>query len=404
MLSEYLKMAVRSISKRKKRTALTMLGIFVGIAAVVALVSLGQGLQGTLNAQFEKIGGDKIIIQAQGAAASSEFAQHPLTDRELDLVGDVNGVVQTAGYIFGAASVQYNKVQRTMFMVSIPKTAREAELVRAVGTWEPESGRLLSHKDKGKVVVGYNLAHNSVFGRNVIVGDKLLIKDELYDVVGVVKRIGDPGMDGGVLLPEDDARRVADDLTTYSIIVAQTAKGVNPDDVADKIEKSIRRDRHQKEGQEDFSVQTATELIASFNAVFNIIQVVFVGIAAISLLVGGIGIMNVMFTAVLERTREIGVMKAIGARNRDVLTLFLIESGLLGTAGGIIGIIIGSAISKTVEVGANAAFGPGTITAVFPIWLVVGALLFSFVIGAMSGVLPARRASKLRPVEALRYE
>jgi putative ABC transport system permease protein len=404
MLSEYLKMAVRSISKRKKRTALTMLGIFVGIAAVVALVSLGQGLQGTLNAQFEKIGGDKIIIQSQGAAASSEFAQHPLTDRELDLVGDVNGVVQTAGYIFGAASVQYNKVQRTMFMVSIPKTAREAELVRAVGTWEPESGRLLSHKDKGKVVVGYNLAYNSVFGRNVIVGDKLLIKDELYDVVGVVKRIGDPGMDGGVLLPEDDARRVADDLTTYSIIVAQTAKGVNPDDIADKIEKSIRRDRHQKEGQEDFSVQTATELIASFNAVFNIIQVVFVGIAAISLLVGGIGIMNVMFTAVLERTREIGVMKAIGARNRDVLTLFLIESGLLGTAGGIIGIIIGSAISKTVEVGANAAFGPGTIYAVFPVWLIVGALLFSFVIGAMSGVLPARRASKLRPVEALRYE
>jgi len=404
MLTEYFRLAFRSIGKRKKRTALTMLGIFVGIAAVVALVSLGQGLQGTLNAQFEKIGGDKILIQASAAAASSEFAQHPLASRELDLAGDVNGVVQTAGYIFGAASVEFNDVQRTMFMVSIPKTAREAELVRAVGTWEAESGRLLTHRDKGKVVVGYNLAHKSVFGRNVVVGDKLLIKDVSYDVVGVVKRIGDPGMDGGVLLPEDDARRVADDLTSYSIIVAQSAGGVNPDVVADKIEKVIRRDRHQKEGEEDFSVQTATELIASFNSVFNIIQVVFVGIAAISLLVGGIGIMNVMFTAVLERTREIGVMKAIGARNYDVLWLFLIESGLLGVAGGVIGVIIGAAISKGVELGANAAFGPGTITAVFPIWLIVGALVFSFVVGALSGVLPARRASKLRPVEALRYE
>ncbi len=404
MLTEYFKLAIRNIGKRKKRTALTMLGIFVGIAAVVALVSLGQGLQQTLNEQFEKIGGDKILIQARAAAASSEFAQNPLTDRELDLAGDVNGVVQTAGYIFGAASVQFNDVQRTMFMVSIPKSAREAELVRAVGTWEAESGRLLTHRDKGKVVVGYNLAHKSVFGRNVGVGDKLLIKDVSYDVVGVVKRIGDPGMDGGVLLPEDDARRVADDLTSYSIIVAQSANGVSPDGVADKIEKAIRRDRHQKEGEEDFSVQTATELIASFNSVFNIIQVVFVGIAAISLLVGGIGIMNVMFTAVLERTREIGVMKAIGARNSDVLSLFLIESGLLGVAGGVIGIVIGAGISKGVEFGANTAFGPGTITAVFPVWLIVGALLFSFVIGAVSGVLPARRASKLRPVEALRYE
>jgi len=404
VLTEYFKLAIRNIGKRKKRTALTMLGIFVGIAAVVALVSLGQGLQQTLNEQFEKIGGDKILIQARAAAASSEFAQNPLTDRELDLAGDVNGVVQTAGYIFGAASVQFNDVQRTMFMVSIPKSAREAELVRAVGTWEAESGRLLTHRDKGKVVVGYNLAHKSVFGRNVGVGDKLLIKDVSYDVVGVVKRIGDPGMDGGVLLPEDDARRVADDLTSYSIIVAQSANGVSPDGVADKIEKAIRRDRHQKEGEEDFSVQTATELIASFNSVFNIIQVVFVGIAAISLLVGGIGIMNVMFTAVLERTREIGVMKAIGARNSDVLSLFLIESGLLGVAGGVIGIVIGAGISKGVEFGANTAFGPGTITAVFPVWLIVGALLFSFVIGAVSGVLPARRASKLRPVEALRYE
>jgi len=404
VLIESFKLALRNITKRKKRTALTMLGIFVGIAAVVALVSLGQGLQQTLNAQFEKIGGDKILVQASAAAASSEFADNPLTDRELDLAGDVNGVVQTAGYIFGAASVQFNKVQRTMFMVSIPKTAREAELVRAVGTWEAESGRLLTHKDQGKAVIGYNLAHNSVFGRNVVVGDKLLIKDVLYDVVGVVKRIGDPGMDGGILLPEDDARRVADDPNTYSIIVAQSVKGVDPDSVGDKIEKVIRRDRHQKEGEEDFSVQTATELIASFNAVFNIIQVVFVGIAAISLLVGGIGIMNVMFTAVLERTREIGVMKAIGARNSDVLSLFLIESGMLGLAGGLVGIILGAAISKSVEIGANAAFGPGTIYASFPWWLIVGALLFSFVIGAVSGVLPARRASKLRPVEALRYE
>ncbi|MEM4247591.1 MAG: ABC transporter permease, partial [Candidatus Woesearchaeota archaeon] len=179
---------------------------------------------------------------------------------------------------------------------------------------------------------------------------------------------------------------------------------LNPEEVADNIEKAIRRDRHQKEGREDFSVQSSTELIESFMKVLFIIQAVFVGIAAISLLVGGIGIMNTMYTAVLERTREIGVMKAIGARNKDILALFLIESGFLGAAGGIIGIIIGSGISKIVEVAVNAQYGANTILAVFPPYLLVGALLFSFGVGAVSGLLPARRASKLKPVDALRYE
>ncbi|MEM3154176.1 MAG: ABC transporter permease [Candidatus Woesearchaeota archaeon] len=404
MLSEYLKMAMRSIFKRKKRTVLTMLGIFIGISAVVALVSLGQGLQKTINDQFEKVGADKIFVQAKEIGFTGKNAPGQLRERELDIVGDVNGVVQVAGYLARAVSAEFNDVQRTVLIMSVPKTAREAVLIDAVYTWEAGSGRLLSHKDKGKVVVGYNIAHKSVFGRDVVVGDKLRIQGELFDVVGTVKRIGDPGMDGGIILAEDDVRRLVNDSVSYTAVVAQAAAGVNPEEVGERIEKAIRRDRHQKEGKEDFTVTTATEFIASFNAVFNIIQVVFVGIAAISLLVGGIGIMNVMFTAVLERTREIGVMKAIGARNRDVLTLFLIESGILGVAGGIIGIIIGAGISKSVEFGANTAFGPGTITAVFPVWLIVGALLFSFVIGTVSGVLPARRASKLRPVEALRYE
>jgi putative ABC transport system permease protein len=404
MLSEYLKMAVRSISKRKKRTALTMLGIFVGIAAVVALVSLGQGLQGTINAQFEKVGADKIFVQAREVGFGGETAPGQLRDRELDIIDDVNGVVAVSGQLFRAVQVEFNDVQRPLFVIGNPEKAAEVQLARSANTWEAESGRLLTHTDKEKAVVGYNLAHKQQFLRDVRIGDKLRMGNRTYDVVGILARVGDPNADGGVIIPELELRDISGSPDAYSYIVAQTAANVNPDDVGERIEKAIRRDRHQKEGKEDFAVQTATELIASFNAVFNIIQVVFVGIAAISLLVGGIGIMNVMFTAVLERTREIGVMKAIGARNRDVLTLFLIESGLLGTAGGIIGIIIGSAISKTVEVGANAAFGPGTIYAVFPVWLIVGALLFSFVIGAMSGVLPARRASKLRPVEALRYE
>jgi putative ABC transport system permease protein len=230
------------------------------------------------------------------------------------------------------------------------------------------------------------------------------VNGNIVEVVGVLKRFGDPGADNGIGMSEADVRAALNESEAFSYIVAQSAKGADPDAVAENVEKVVRRDRHQKEGKEDFQVQTSTELIASFNAVLNIIQAVFIGIAAISLLVGGIGIMNTMYTAVLERTREIGVMKAIGARNSDVLWIFLLESGLLGTAGGAIGVVIGAGISKMVEIGANAAFGPGTIYAAFPWYLIAGALAFSFVVGTVSGVLPARRASKLRPVEALRYE
>ena len=401
---DYGRFALGNVGKRKKRTALTMLGIFIGIAAVVALVSLGQGLQQTVGKQFEKVGADKIIVQAKELGYGGQFAPGQLKERELDIVRRVNGVVVAAGQLFRSGQVVFNDVQRTSTVLSISKTQKEAELTQAVHTIEVDDGRLLTHKDKQKAVVGYNLGHKTLFGKDVRVGDKIVVNGETFDVVGVMKRVGEPTMDGAVILPEDDARRVLKEPEAFSMIVAQSARSEDPDAVAARIEKAIRRDRHQKEGKEDFTVQTSTDLIESFTMVLNIIQVVFIGIALISLLVGGIGIMNVMFTAVLERTPEIGVMKAIGARNRDILLLFLIESGLLGLAGGVIGVLIGMGISKGVEVGANAMFGPGTITAAFPWYLIIGALLFSLVIGAVSGVLPARRASRLKPVDALRYE
>jgi len=138
--------------------------------------------------------------------------------------------------------------------------------------------------------------------------------------------------------------------------------------------------------------------------VLDIVQAVLVGIAAISLLVGGIGIMNTMYTSVVERTKEIGIMKAIGARNEDILYIFLFEAGLLGLVGGLIGVIIGFGLSKGAEYIATISLGTNLLQASVDIWLVLGALLFSFVVGIASGVLPAYQASKLKPVDALRYE
>lgn len=401
---ELIKIAVLNINKRKKRAALTMLGVFIGIAAVVSLISLGQGLQKTVNAQFEKVGADKLIIQAKEIGFTGEHAPGQLTERELEIVRKTNGVERAAGNLFKAASVEFNNVQRPIFLISLPKKEEEALLTNAVHVIELEKGRLLAHKDKQKAGIGFNLAYKKPFVRNMGAGDKIEVNNVTFEIVGVHKRTGDPTMDMSIVLPEENVRELFNESSTYSLIIAQSVKGEDPESVAERVEKNIRKERHQKEGKEDFTVQTSTDLINSFNTVLNIIQVVFVGIAAISLIVGGIGIMNVMYTAVLERTKEIGVMKAIGARNKDILTIFLFESALLGTTGGLIGILIGAGISKGIEFGANAAFGAGTITAVFPWYLVLGTLLFSAIVGMISGTLPARRASKLKPVDALRYE
>ena len=398
-------LALRNLAKRKRRAALTMLGIFIGISAVVALVALGQGLQQTINAQFEKVGADKIVVQAKEIGFGDEKAPGKLGKRELSVIKKVNGVMQVAGHLMHAVQVEFNEVQRTLYVMSVPDRQKEVELMNSFGTWEPEKGRLLTHKDREKVVVGYNLANRNLFKKNIFAGNKIRINGELFDVIGTLKRIGDPVSDSAIIIPEEDGRRVINNSEApYAMIIAKVGAGESPEIVAERTEKELRQDRHQKEGKEDFTVQTSTDLIESFNKVLSIIQVVFAGIAAISLVVAGIGIMNTMYTAVLERTQEIGVMKAIGAKNSDVLLLFLTESALIGLAGGIAGVLIGIGISKGVEFFVNTAFGAGTITAVYPVYLIAGSLLFSAFIGTISGVLPARRAAKLKPVDALRYE
>ncbi|MFA6329295.1 MAG: ABC transporter permease [Candidatus Micrarchaeia archaeon] len=396
-------LALDSISHRKLRSFLTMLGIFIGVASVVALIALGQGLSDSINGEFQKIGVDKLSVTPGGSAISSMYASSKLTDRDFAAVKRVNGVAK-AGYVMTQSMQAQHGDKKTFAMVSGISTASdETGPVEEFMGMEIERGRDLNSNDRYKALIGARLATENIFGHELKLNDIVVINNTEFRVVGILKKVGDPLVDGALIIPGDAAKEVMGS-TGYSRFVLKLSSGVVPGDLRDDVEKALRQSRGVTSKTQDFQVSTSEQLLESFNTIFGVVQAIIIGIAAISLLVGAVGIMNTMYTAVLERTKEIGIMKAVGAKNSEIMVLFLIESGLLGLVGGVIGVILGYVMGKAAEVIANQVLGTDLLKLYFPPELIIGALAFSFIIGALSGMVPARQASHLRPVDALRYE
>ena len=273
-----------------------------------------------------------------------------------------------------------------------------------VNFFDVEQGVDLKENEGGRAVVGIRYTEAKVFEKEANIGDKIKIEGEDFKIIGILERVGNPFDDSAIIIDKEIMKKIYDTGDEVSVIHAKVENVEEIDTVKSEIERKLRKVKGEKEGKETFQVTTAEQLLQSFTTIFGIVQAVLVGIAAISLLVGGIGIANTMYTSVLERTKEIGIMKAIGAKNRDIMLLFLFESGLLGIAGGLIGVVIGLGLSKTAEYYATVSLGTNLLQASASPWIIFGALSFSFVIGTASGMLPALQASRLKPVEALRHE
>ncbi|MBW2975500.1 ABC transporter permease [Candidatus Woesearchaeota archaeon] len=405
MLKDYFLFSFNNLRSRKLRSWLTMLGIFIGIAAVVALIGLGEGLRSAINAQFGFLGGDIISVTATGGLGPpGTGVVDPLTDVELDAVKDIQGIDNAAGRIIESGKLVYNNKVAFGFAASMPD-GEERELMEHIFNLKAEKGRPLEDGESGVVFLGYAfLEEDNPFGKPILPGAKVEILDEEFTVIGIMEKKGNFQLDGIVLLNEDDLRELVDrEDDEYDIIGARFDEGADIDRIKMDIEKRLRKTRGVDEGEEDFSVQTPEAILESVNSTILAVQIFVYIIAGISLLVGGIGIMNTMYTAVVERTKEIGIMKSIGARNSAVFTLFFIESGFLGSVGGIIGAILGFSLAKGVAFIGRLALGSELISADIGFGLIFGALMFSFVIGSFFGTLPAYQASKLNPVDALRY-
>jgi len=405
MIKDYFRMAFENFKQRKMRAWLTMIGIFIGITAVVAIISLGQGLGAAINEQFNNLGVDKIYV-SPGSSAFGAASSVILNDNDRRIIEDTQGVIDTVGMSWKTTTVSFKDEETQTFVFGYTLKDGE-ELWNDMQKNNIAEGRLLKKSDTFKVFVGSDHAKDKkLWRRSVGLGDKLMINGSAFSVVGIQKDLGNSHDNGAVHVSGDAYKRIfGEDISDeYLFIIAQVEPSADPVVVGDRIERNLRNFRGVDPGDEDFTLQTSEEFMSTFNGILQIVNIVIIGIAAISLFIGGVGIMNTMYTAVVERTQEIGIMKAIGARNRDVLFLFLIESGLLGAIGGLIGVALGLGISKAVEIGAAAMIGTPYIKFWWSWELVLGAVLFGFVLGALSGLAPAYQASKKSPVESLQYE
>lgn len=413
MLLDYLDLALHNIRSRKLRSWLTVLGIVIGVTAVVALIAIGQGMKRAVEREFEAIGYDTIIVFpgasfAQGPGGGPGFfgGGSPPQALNLDALRQVPEVAQIGYLRIETAMVTSAKMEGQGFLrVTGLGPGVKENFGGYFRYFVLEDGRAFEPEDQFVAVLGNRLAADLGVG----VGDEISIDNQSLKVIGILQSIeqgrggiGFGNINNALFVPIRALEALNRDEGKVSIVLVKAAKGAKVTDVANRIKAVMSR------LGTPVSTITAEEISQRISGVLGAIQMTLAAIAAISLLVGAVGVMNTMYTSVLERTREIGILKAIGAKDGHILSLFLIESGLIGLIGGAIGILCGVALSSGASrfITRALAFGPlgNGAGAEFSAELIIGTLIFSFVLGALSGVLPARQAAQLRPVEALRYE
>lgn len=381
-----------------------MIGIFISIATIFTLVSLSLGLQGAVEEQFELLGTDKFFVQP-----STGFLGPPgsvggtiLSETDIDVISKVQGVKDISYFVAGNAKVEYKGTTRYMMIWGLPPDAQDVYI--EMGSFDIEEGRWLKNNDKNSLIIGNLHKTGGVWSRGATAGDTLTINDVRFDVKGLMSKIGNPDDDRAILMDLKSFRELFEIPERVDYIMVQVEEGTDILGVSERVEKKLQKSRGVTDKTQDFEILNPEDLLESFGNVLNIITVFLAGIAMISLVVGAVGIANTMYTSVLERTKEIGVMKAIGARNSEILWLFLIESGLLGVVGALIGVALGFGIGKSIEYVVVNVYNTNLLQAAAPVWLILGCLGFGFFVGAVSGVLPALQASKTNVVDALRYE
>ena len=404
LFSESFQMALTSLYANKMRSLLTMLGIIIGVSAVIALVSVGMGVRSNVTSSIASLGSNMLIVSpgasdrggVRGAAGSKKTLKYD------DAVA-IREKIKNIDYVSPTVSSSYQVVYgNNNWNTSVQGVTPEFMSIRSLSI---SNGAFIAANDMNKrsrvAVIGTTVAEN-LFDKENPVGKKIRINNQPYKIIGLLESKGQSSMgqdqDDMVYVPITTAQERMLGITYVQSINIQVSDQSKMDQVQAEVE-TLLRTRHHLVGtkENDFRIRNLTSLMETVNQSTSMLTLLLGAIAGISLIVGGIGIMNIMMVSVTERTREIGIRKALGATFMNIMTQFLIESMVIGVIGGLIGIVIGCGLSKLIAVA-------GDFQTVITLTPIVISFVFSVGIGLFFGIYPARKAAKLDPIEALRYE
>ena len=397
-------LTLNSIRYRNLRSWLAILGIIIGVGSIISLISISVGLNEQIKGNLGGLGANIITISSGAARAEHVMlggggpifggrgsGEARITFREADQLRSVTGVSRLDARIQGQARVSFRSMNTSVSIIGTePSTFPQSS-----GTYV-SAGMALGSGDVSSAVLGYSVATDT-FNESML-NKQIKINNVPFRVVGTLNKSGASfsGPDRSIFITQKAAKNLFNQTLKASSVVVIAANGSNPDEVAASLAEKLRQLHRVTEDKQDFQVTTATSLQSTISGIINTLGIFLGGIASISLIVGGIGVANAMFTSVLEQTKYIGLLKSLGARNSAVLKLFLFESCMVSVVGGLLGILLAFIASALM-----GNFGlPSKIT---PDLILLG-LGFSIIVGAVSGLIPARNAASITPVEALRYE
>lgn len=395
---------IRNIYSRKLRSALTLIGIIIGILTIVCVMSIGEGLKKEVTKELESFGSDRMFVipvNIEKKMASGSFGgttNGKLFEKDVDKISKIPGLQSITKMVYGRASLEFKEKKLGALVY-----ATQADIFEQ---WEDmyklETGRYFKDSEVKVAILG-NDAANEMFGKNKIaVGNYLLINGERYRIVGILQKIGttfSQSDDNSIFVPFDEGKKLFSNQLSkneISFISIKLEPGYNAEEIKPIMEQELASLHRVTVDDKDFTVMTAELINQTIGTILNMVTAFLFMITLISAIVGGVGIANTMFTSVIERTKEIGILKAVGATEGDILRIFVVESGIIGFVGGMIGVILGIVLLLIAN-----QFG---VPILIKPELVVFALSFAGIVGLVSGVFPAKQAAELDAVRALGFE
>jgi putative ABC transport system permease protein len=409
-LTQNLLEALESLTSNKLRSGLTMLGIVIGVGAVIAMLSVGQGATATISGSISSIGTNLIFVI--GSTNEEVTIRRPLTLEDAGAIGDPLNApsILATSVLYSLSRIEVSASGKTVTM-TINAVTPSYDEIRNLEMADGEFVSDVHMNGRASVAILGVTTAEKLFGTSEgLIGETVRIQGQPFRIIGIQASKGGSGFsdsDDVLYVPYTTAvsrlaQRSGEAPNRVDMIVASAVTASAVPDATEEIKQILRMRHHTEVGKDDFTLMTQEDFLSLTSQIMGVLTIFLGGIAAISLLVGGIGIMNIMLVSVTERTREIGLRKALGARRRDILIQFLTESATLSVFGGLIGIALGAGLAFLV--GQIATATGNAFTPVVGLDSVLLATLFSAAVGLFFGIYPASRAAGLEPVEALRYE